>query len=145
MWALMDHNPQLMEDFAHANLEAPDVPGAARRAGPSSQPAIMVRPHSDPPILIQAAQPGSAGRPAPFADLWSCTPSWLCAASGLPHLGPAPTQACPPRASAPDLAEPLCHLLCRSLSTAMHALPGDHDLLLCRHGSWRAHVMTWCG
>ena len=127
MWTLMDHNPQLMEDFAHANLEAPDVSGAARHADPSSQPAVMVRTHSDPPILIQAAQPGSAGRPAPFADMWACAPSWLCAAGGLPHLGPAPMQACPPCASAQDLTEPPCHLLCRSSSSAMTALPGNDD------------------
>ena len=113
MWALMDHNPQLMEDFAHANLEAPETPGAARHAGPNSQPAIMVRPHSDPPILIQAAQPGRAGRPAPFADLWSCAPGWLSAGGSMPQLAQAPMQACPHCASAPDSKKSRCHLLYR--------------------------------
>ena len=136
MWALMDHNPQLMEDFAHANLEAPEASGAARHAGPSSQPAIMVRPPSDPPILIQAAQPGRAGCPAPFADMWACAPSWLCAASGLPHLGPAPMQACPPCASTKDMTLPPCHRLYRSLSTAMDALLGVYDPVALEPWGW---------
>ena len=96
MWALMDHNPQLMEEFAHANLEAPDVSGAARHAGPSLQPAFMVRPYNVPPILIQAAQPGRAGRPALLPELWSCAPGWLGTGHGLPQLAPALMQACPP-------------------------------------------------
>ena len=41
MWALMDHNVQLLEDFKHANLDAPGVPPAL---APIAQPAVMVRP-----------------------------------------------------------------------------------------------------
>ena len=97
MWALMDHNPQLMEDFTHANVEAPDVSAAARHAAPSSQPAVMVRPCNDPPILNQAAQPGRTGL-EPLPDLWASAPGWLGTDSGLTQLAPAPMQACLPRA-----------------------------------------------
>lgn len=41
MWALMDHDAQLMEDFMHANLDAPGVP---LTPGPIVHPAVMVRP-----------------------------------------------------------------------------------------------------
>ena len=47
MWALMDHNVQLLEDFKHANLDAPGVPSAL---APIAQPAVMVRtPWQDTP------------------------------------------------------------------------------------------------
>ena len=46
MWALMDHNVQLLEDFKHANLDAPGVPSP----GAIAQPAVMVRtPWQDTP------------------------------------------------------------------------------------------------
>lgn len=41
MWALMDHNVQLMEDFKHSNLDDPSSPLPASAV---AQPAVMVRP-----------------------------------------------------------------------------------------------------
>ena len=43
MWALMDHDAQLMEDFMHTNLDAPGLPPTSCAI---AQPAIMVRPPS---------------------------------------------------------------------------------------------------
>ena len=50
MWALMDHNVQLLEDFKHANVDAPGVPSLP---GAVAQPAVMVRPSlQGPPDCI---------------------------------------------------------------------------------------------
>ena len=40
MWAMMDHNVQLLEDFKHSNL---DDPGSPLPAGAVAHPAVMVR------------------------------------------------------------------------------------------------------
>ena len=49
IWALMDHNPQLMEDLTHANLEALGAPPS--RSASAALPAVMVRAPGGPPAL----------------------------------------------------------------------------------------------
>ncbi len=59
LWALMDHNPQLMEDFTHANLEDPRAPSPASSAG--AGPALMVRPthgNPNPPAPVKCCATG---------------------------------------------------------------------------------------
>ena len=58
MWALMDHNVQLMEDLTHANLEAPG--GPPRPPGANMQQALLVSPPAPHCGLPQqnAALPG---------------------------------------------------------------------------------------
>ena len=59
MWALTDHNPQLIEDFTHANLDAPRVPSPGSSA--SAGPAVMVRPPSGLPSPLESAIEASGG------------------------------------------------------------------------------------
>lgn len=67
MWALMDHNPQLIEDFTHANLDAPGVPSPASSA--SAGPAVMVRPPSVLPSPLESASKASGGLQSILEDL----------------------------------------------------------------------------
>lgn len=59
MWVLMDHNPQLIEDFTHANLGGPGVPSPATSA--CAGPAVMVRPPSRLPSPLESATQASSG------------------------------------------------------------------------------------
>lgn len=85
MWALMDYSPHLMEDFMHANLEAPEAARPLPGLG-SAWPAVMVRqPSNHVPPWEGALQAGGEppglpdfleglgwadlGMPAPDADL----------------------------------------------------------------------------
>ena len=125
MWALMDHNPQLIEDFTHANLDAPGLPSPASSA--SAGPAVMVRPPSVLPSPLESATKASGGLQSILKGLgWElgmpCPGSQSAACAFVQPIRPATLCEClcmfPAMCALPDL---LAHAQLRvSRSCVLH-------------------------